>query len=187
MSLPRYSLLLLLAAGLCQCSSAPDLKREVTIGPDEPARVVFHQAKSSKIPKELTQTLCTDAVVRDRASFYSNPNTDQFTKVLGQDNMQLLLDGLATAGFFKSARTQVMPGSTAYLSAEVQGQTYILSRNVNLSPMDRQAFTQSWGAFIEIYNATNAYRSGNDNNQVLREHQIQQMGARKMQQPRRRQ
>ncbi len=186
-SLPRYSLLVFLAYGLCQCSSAPDLQRAVTLGMDEPARVVFHQAKSSKVPKELTQTLCTDAVVRDRASFYSDPSTDQFTKVLGQENMQLLLDGLATAGFFKSARTQVLPGSTAYLRTEVGNQTYFLSRNADLSPTERQAFTQSWAAFIEIYNATNAYRSGNDNNEVLREHERQRQGALRLQSSRRRQ
>lgn len=174
--LPRHILLLVLASGLCQCSSGPNLSRAVTIGPNEPARVVFHQAKSSKVPKDLTQTLCTDAVVSDRASFYSDPSTDQFTKVLGQNNMQLLLDGLATAGFFKSSRQQVIPGSSAYLRAEVGNQVYILSRNANFPAEERMAFTQSWGVFIEIYNATNAYRSGDDNNEVLRQHEAQQRG-----------
>ena len=72
MSLPRYSLLLILAYGLCQCASGPRLSRAVTLGPNQPARVIFHQAKNSKVPQDLTQTLCTDAVVIDRARFYSD-------------------------------------------------------------------------------------------------------------------
>ena len=47
-----------------------------------------------------------------------------------------------------------MPGSSAYLQAEIQGKHYVLSRTPSMAPDAREAFTSSWVAFLDIYNAT---------------------------------
>lgn len=172
MSLPHHSLLILLAFGLCQCST--NLNRNMTIDVDDRVVVIFHQPASPKVTRPLTQTLVTEPVVENRQRFYSDPGTDQLTKVLPVENMQLLLDGLATAGFFARARQQVMPGSTAYLQADFRGESYFLSRTAGMEAAERLTFTRSWIAFQDIYNATAAYRSGDDNNAVLRKHEEQQ-------------
>jgi hypothetical protein len=115
---PATAALLLL---LAQCASGPQLTRRVELAPADKVVVRMVQPPSREVTHEVRQTLCTDTVV-DPQSLYSSRSADQLTKVLGTDQMQILVDALATAGFFDHARAEPVPNASSWLTVAVNGE-----------------------------------------------------------------
>lgn len=164
----------LLPALLTQCAS---LDRAVTIGETDKVRIRLVQAASEKMPRPITQTLCTENLV-DRDQFYNARNTDQLTKVVPAETMQILLDAFATAGYFDNAAERLTVMGSSELHVEINGKPLAWARTPLLNPDQRAGFVQCWAAFLDTYNRTTAYRTSAEGNDVLEEHRQQRANRR---------
>ena len=59
------------------------------------------------------------------------------------------------------------------LRTTINGRTLVWARSPEMSAEDHAAFTECWASFIEVYNATPAYRTGTGSDSVLEQHQRQ--------------
>lgn len=166
-------LLGLTAPALIQCTS---LDRHVTLGPQDRVIVELTQPQTDRT-RSIHQTLANEAVL-DKDEFYSSRGTDQFTKVVSQANMQVLLDAFATAGFFDRARSQELLANATQLKLKINDDELYFARHPGMQAADRNSFTVCWTAFLDLYNATKAYRTGVGLNTVLEEHREQRSNRR---------
>ncbi len=162
---------------LTQCAG---LDRHLTIADTDKVVVTLNQPATDKLRNTVQQTLASESVV-NRDEFYSSRKTDQFTKVISTERMQLLLDGLATAGFFDHATERALLSGGTQIKLAINDRELIYTRRLDPNDPDSIVpFTRCWAAFLEIYNSTAAYRTGVGLNRVLEEHeqQRQRRGAR---------
>ncbi|MCA8940959.1 MAG: hypothetical protein KDB80_00240 [Planctomycetes bacterium] len=174
---------LLLIAVLAQCSS---LDRKVALQPSDQVVVTCYQpAARGKVRHHeigaLQQSLATEPRV-DEVDYYSAPQTDPLRKLVSTETMQLLLDALATAGYFEHAAPlpAALPDRPG-LIVDVNGQRSYFGRSPTHEPSVHQVYTVCWTAFQDVYNATKAYRTGVGSNSVREKHaeQMQSRGVRR--------
>ena len=132
--------------------------------------VMYLQPENQKAgTAALRQTLVTEAVVAAE-EFYSSPDSDPLTKVTPTATMQLMLDGLATAGFFARAG-RTTPRDSSSLLVRYRGTTYALARHRGMSAADWEAYQKSLSIFLNVYNGTEAFHVGPADREVFRREQ----------------
>jgi hypothetical protein len=150
---------------LCQCASGPDLDRAVTLGATDRVVVVYAQPR-----REFQQTLLTNTVM-DAAELYSSPNGDPLAKVLSQDGMQLLLDGLATVGFFDWARPGPLPDAASVIVVRINDDEKTWSKTSGMQIDEIRAYHDAMATFQNVYNQTASFHPSRGQNDVLEEHE----------------
>ena len=154
---------------LCQCVSGPSLKRHVELGETDKVAVVYQQPRSN-----FSQTLLSDNIV-DAQQFYSDSDSDKFSKILSAEGMQLLLDGLATVGYFDNASPVPAPDASAHLLVRINETSYSWSATRSMTSGDAQKFIDAVGTFQNVFNATLSFHTSTGDSTVLDEHRrIQQ-------------
>lgn len=175
-----FTLLLLVA--FAQCSS---LDRKVTLAPTDRVAVVCFQpntrgkAMDHDVP-ELRQSLVT-VPEADQVEVYSQRGSDPLLKFVSTETMQLLLDALATAGYFEHATQTTRPPERLALIVEINGRQLQFERSPAFDTKVHGKLTVCWTAFQDIYNATKAYRTGVGTSSVMQKHaeQIRNRGGRR--------
>lgn len=139
---------------LTACATTPSLTRAVTIGPSDAVEVVYEQAQSG-----LRQTLLTESVVPAN-ELYSRRDGDSLAKVLSTGQMQVLLDALATYGFFDHARPGTGEGSPFRLAVRIgdREQAWVKHGGMGIDELTR--YHEAMAAFLNIYNATDSFHTG---------------------------
>lgn len=155
--------LLSAAALLAGCASGPSLDRAVTITEDDPVEVVYEQYQSG-----LRQTLLTPAVV-DPKELYSAPGSDPLAKALPTVDMQVVLDTLATYGFFDHAMPMAQAGAVSSLQVRIGPRQQVWSKVPTMGLDELQQYHEAMAAFLNIYNATESFHAGRGDNSVLEE------------------
>lgn len=162
--------------------SCTGLERRVTIAPEDEVVVELFQPPGGRdraVTREIRQTLASESMY-DRVEFYSARESDPLTKILETEKIQLLLDAYATAGFYDHAASRQLTAGTTTLSVAVNGDRLVFPRVVRLDDQGKivnaaelEAFQTCWTVFIEVFNATPAYRTSRGADSVIREHQAQ--------------
>ncbi len=140
--------------GLSACASGPSLARAVTIQDSDPVEVVYEQAQSG-----LRQTLLTESVVT-ASELYSSRNGDSLAKVLSTAQMQVLLDALATYGFFEHARPGAGEGSAFRLAVRIGSREQAWVKHSGMGVDELTRYHEAMAAFLNIYNATESFHTG---------------------------
>lgn len=139
---------------LAACATTPGLTRAVTIGPADPVEVVYEQAQSG-----LRQTLLTESLVPAN-ELYSRRDGDSLAKVLSTGQMQVLLDALATYGFFDHARPGTGEGSSFRLAVRIGGREQAWVKHGGMGIDELTRYHEAMAAFLNIYNATESFHTG---------------------------
>lgn len=143
----------LLGAG---CSSGPDLTRVVTIEEGQPVSVRYEQYQSG-----LRQTLLTEGVVAAH-ELYSARESDPLAKVMSTEQMQVLLDALATYGFFDRARTLDPGESVSSIAVRIDDRELLWAKRPTMELDELTGYHQALAAFLNLYNATEAFHSSGE-------------------------
>lgn len=139
---------------LAGCASSPSLKRAVEIQDSDPVEVIYEQAQSG-----LRQTLLTESVVPAN-ELYSSREGDSLAKVLSTGQMQVLLDALATYGFFEHARPGTGEGSPFRLAVRIGGREQAWVKHGGMGIDELTRYHEAMAAFLNIYNATDSFHTG---------------------------
>lgn len=141
---------------LCQCQSGPEIKRVVTLEPGDVVRVVY-----SDQAKGVALTLQNESI-EPAETLYSRGTADPFVKVAKDEDLQLLLDALATYGFFQFARPVSPGGGRPALLVEVNDQVLTWERQVasQARAVDLQNFNSCYVYFQNAYNGTESFHAG---------------------------
>lgn len=155
---------------LAQCASGPDLERHVTLTPADRVAVVFSQPR-----RNFKQSLLGAGLV-DATAFYSSRDSDPLAKVLSNDGMQLLLDGLATTGFFEHARQHIgggqpdVPHALSSIHVGINDAAWTWANHPGMDPDEAGRYGQCLATFQNVYNSTSAFHSAGDTRTLLDEH-----------------
>lgn len=141
---------------LCQCATAPEVVRVVTLQPGDSVRVVYRDPAQG-----LSLTLQNEAIERPEA-LYSSGTANPFIKVARDDDLQGLLDALATHGFFQAARPNLLASDRPALVVEINRQilTWERQRAGSATAAELQNFINSFGYFSYVYNNTESFHAG---------------------------
>ncbi len=141
-------------AVLTGCATSPNLVRAVTIQDSDPVEVAYEQAQSG-----LRQTLLTESVIK-ASELYSSREGDSLAKVLSTAQMQVLLDALATYGFFDHARPGSGEGSPFRIAVRIgnREQAWVKHGGMGIDELTR--YHEAMAAFLNIYNATESFHTG---------------------------
>lgn len=150
----RAAAALFAVIALSACASSPGLTRAVTIGDSDPVEVVYEQAQSG-----LRQTLLTESVIPAN-ELYSSREGDSLAKVLSTGQMQVLLDALATYGFFEHARPGTGEGSPFRLAVRIGGREQAWVKHGGMGIDELTRYHEAMAAFLNIYNATESFHTG---------------------------
>jgi hypothetical protein len=138
------------------CASGPDLVRVVTLEDGQPVTVRYEQYASG-----LRQTLLTEGVVAAR-EFYSTRESDPLAKVMSTAQMQVLLDALATHGFFDRARPLDPGDAVSSISVRIDDRELLWAKRSTMQIEELTAYHQAMATFLNLYNATEAYHSSGE-------------------------
>ncbi len=172
------------ALALAQCAAGPALDRWANLSPDDEVVVAYLQPENPKSgTPALQQTLVTNAVI-DSETLYSSRDSDPLKKVVGTDTMQLMLDGMATAGFFDHA-TATPFGGASVLVVRYAGATHALAWHLGMTPADQDAYRKSLAIFLNVYNGTEAAHAGTGDATVFQKEQqrLLREGRQRVQEP----
>ena len=141
---------------LCQCATAPEVVRVVTLQPGDAVRIVYRDPAQG-----LFLTLQNEAIETAEA-LYSRGTANPFIKVARNEDLQGLLDALATYGFFQAARRTAPDSNRPALVVEINKQmlTWERQRAAQATAQDLQDFISSFGYFSFVYNNTEAFHAG---------------------------
>jgi hypothetical protein len=149
---PLRFLQLLAAAGLfVACSSAPSLRRDLTVGANLRTTVQL-VAVSSK----LTLTLQNDSAGH-AGEVYGRNSQDPSKKVVPDADLQALLDVFSEKGMFEHSLPAVPPDARDVLAVDHDGRRWIWARRQRGMQADEQLFHEARAYFLSLYNSNIAY------------------------------
>ncbi len=153
MPLPSKSracvLFLLLLAG---CASGPEVKRAITVTPTDSLSVEYQQSSGPTFV--LRNAL---AAMRARAAG-ERPSANLVGKQIDNEDMQKLLDGLASYDFFQLAAATPHSGGKARLIVDHNGRRHVLS-GVLQAGEQFDKFNSCLASFQYVFNRTQEYQS----------------------------
>ncbi len=141
---------------LCQCQIGSG--RRVTLHPTDRVVVSYRQGPDGG----LHQTLVAGTGVSPKDA-YSPKGADPGLKVARLDQLQGLLDAFGRNRFFQKAQRSPPTDAKQLLSVEVNGQSQVLAMlpaYVDRDPQDLRDFIACKNAFIEAFNLTQGFSSG---------------------------
>ena len=146
----------LCALALCQCASGPEIERAVTLQLGDEVRVTYRD-----VARGVQLTLQNESIETAEA-LYSRGNADPAVKVARDDELQRLLDALATNRFFQIARPFASDSRRPVLSVEINGQVLTWERQ---DPAGAEArvlrdFNLCFTYFSYVYNSTESFHAG---------------------------
>jgi hypothetical protein len=166
----RHSSLLVVGmALLCQCQIGSG--RWVTLGPTDRVEVSYQQGQDGG----LRQTLVAGPGVSAREA-YSQKGADPGMKVAQLYRVQALLNQFGRNRFFNKAKPSAPADAKQTLSVEVNGQSHVLAMmpaHVERSPEDLVDFIACKQAFVEAFNLTQGFSSGQTSLTELQESQAE--------------
>ena len=155
---PRRVLSGLCALALCQCATGPEIGRVVTLQPGDEVRVAYRD-----VARGVQLTLQNESIETAEA-LYSRGTADSAVKVARDDDLQRLLDALATNRFFQIARPFSPDSGRPALSVEINGQVLTWERQnpAGAEARDLQDFNLCFSYFSYVYNSTESFHAGID-------------------------
>ncbi|MFO1050864.1 MAG: hypothetical protein U1F36_01450 [Planctomycetota bacterium] len=158
----RTVLLALTAVTLCQCASGPS--SSVRIGTESKVAVYYEQPRQG-----LRQAILGDKLV-DPREFYSDSRSDKYAKVATNQQLQVLIDGLAECGFFHVAGTQPDSGAASTISVEIDGVVHCWSLSGMTPQQQLGDYTQALAWFQNVYNSIDAFHTAGEQTDMAAEH-----------------
>ncbi len=155
---------------LCQCqigSPGP----WVTLRPTDRVVVSYQQGHDGG----LHQTLVAGTGVSPRQA-YSRKGADPGLKVAQLDQLQDLLNAFGRNRFFQKAQPSPPVDAKQLLSVEVNGQSQVLAMlpaYVDRDPQDLRDFIACKAAFVQAFNLTQGFSSGQTSAAELQESQAE--------------
>jgi hypothetical protein len=163
----RFVQLLAAAWALVACSSAPDLKREVTVVGGQLTVVRYLQLGSS-----LALSLRNVSAQAPTAVYGTNSyDVDPGAKVVDDVNLQTLLDVFATLGLFAASYTEVPPGSQDVLMVEQAGRRWVWAvsadKRARIAALQRgdqseQKFAEARAEFLAMHERSMSFHGTGD-------------------------
>ena len=157
------SLLVLSAVALTQCATGS--ASPVRIDAETRIAVSYEQPRQA-----LRQSILGERLV-DPASFYSAQESDKLAKVATNEQLRILLDGLADCGFFDRAGNASEADAASSIRVEVDGVPRVWSLTPRQSPADRASYHQALAWFQNVYNQIGAFHTGGGNTRLEDEHE----------------
>ena len=143
-----------LGVTLGACASGPNLRRVVTLQPQDDVMVRYYDS-SNGLDQRLQNGSATEAT-----SVYSQRGADPALKVVPDEDMQVLLDALATLGFYEHATPVVSPGAKALLAVDHNGERRVWSRVSGAdTPEEITAFNEARTLFLGVFNNTLSFHT----------------------------
>jgi hypothetical protein len=141
-----------LAALAGSCGGTPELKRAVTVAPDDAVAVSYWSGKTG------TVLIVRNARAGSRASeAVSGPKEATVsTREVTNEKIQALLDLLASSGFFDLAQRSQGARSNSTLTVDVNGKKQVVG-SVHSTAEDAHRWTQCFANFQDVFNLTGEY------------------------------
>ena len=153
LAVSRFAQLLLAACTLVGCSSGPRLKRDLEVHPGELTRVRLIQVKG-----KLAFSLQNDSAALPEKVFTANSSQiDPGQKVVGDGNLQTLLDVFSEKGLFGSTLTEVPADARDVIVVEQGKRRWLWARCQLGVQASEQAFHEARAEFLALYNSSVAY------------------------------
>ena len=155
------------ALALCQCAAAPEVVRVVTLQPGDAVRIAYRE------PARGLSLILQNEAIETAESLYSRGTASRFIKVTRDEDLQGLLDALATHGFFQAAHPNAPASNRPALVVEINNQmlTWERQREGSATAQDLQDFISSFGYFSYVYNSTEAFHAGRITEQEMERQQ----------------
>lgn len=148
---------------LLGCASGPPLERAVTIRAGEPVRVSYEQPETG-----LRQTLQAGDE-DDLRDVYSSRESDPFAKVISTEEMQVVLDALATLDYFEHALPEEQPGAVSVIRVRIGDREHAWSKTPAMSVAEIGRYHEAMTAFLNLWNGTEAFHASHGGEAVLEE------------------
>ncbi len=146
--------LCLLTLALVQCASGPAIKRAMTLGAGERAEIVFTEG-SMRLSMINASSISPETA-------YSKASGDIMTKVIADEQMQRLLDGLSALDFFSRAEPARSREAKAAIEVVHRGRRHVMARRpLKISSVkDVGEFHQCAALVRYFYDNARAYHTG---------------------------
>jgi hypothetical protein len=145
------TLLLLAACTAAGCASGPQLSRALQVAEGELTTVRLRQVDGN-----LVLALQNESAGRAE-QVYEALSSDPSRKVVGDADLQALLDVFAEQGLFAQAVSQVPPDARDVLSVQSGDRSWTFVRRQRGVQQSEAAFHEARAYFLALYNSSVAY------------------------------